>query len=213
MRSVIFVFGCLFCLVTRSALGADGVQTLQSFSKGFQSMAGDFVCRQSEGKEQTQQIMQKGRFAFERSGRFYWEVKEPAPQTIVSDAKHIWLYDPDLNQVTVRTVGTTLGATPVAVFSGRKELTELFEMESLGSKDGLDWVSLRPKKEDMSVRRMRIGFDAQVQPRRLIVSDHFSTDSEYEFSHLEINGQLNPSLFVFVPPKGVEVLEDKTQAR
>src|SRR5258705_12430201 len=56
-----------------------------------------------------------GTMQFVRPGRFRWEYDKPYEQTIVGDGAKLWIYDKDLNQVTVRKLDKALGGSPAAL--------------------------------------------------------------------------------------------------
>ena len=63
-----------------------------------------------------------GTMQFSRPGKFRWEYDKPFEQTIVSDGTRVWLYDKDLNQVTVRRFDRALGSSPAALLAGSNEI-------------------------------------------------------------------------------------------
>src|SRR5215210_9119175 len=56
-----------------------------------------------------------GTMEFARPGRFRWEYNKPYEQTIVGDGARLWIFDKDLNQVTVRKLDRAIGASPAAL--------------------------------------------------------------------------------------------------
>src|SRR5262245_18696546 len=52
-----------------------------------------------------------GTMALERPGRFRWQTSEPMEQLVIADGKKLWVYDVDLEQVTVKKQEKQLGGT------------------------------------------------------------------------------------------------------
>ena len=50
-----------------------------------------------------------GTFEFQRPNRFRFDYRKPFEQTIVADGQTLWLYDVDLNQVTLAQAGQGAG--------------------------------------------------------------------------------------------------------
>jgi hypothetical protein len=70
----------------------------------------------------------EGSFYLHRPQRFRWDYESPAPQLVVADGEHLWLYDPDLEQVTVRRLDDGLSSTPAMLLSGDGVLEDSFRL-------------------------------------------------------------------------------------
>src|SRR5215212_3223775 len=77
-----------------------------------------------------------GTMEFSRPGRFRWEYNKPYEQTIVGDGSRLWIYDKDLNQVTVRKLDRALGASPAALLAGSNEIDKSYTLKSVGADNG-----------------------------------------------------------------------------
>ena len=150
----------------------------------------------------------RGTFAFARPGRFRWTYAKPYPQVIVGDGARVWVYDEDLNQVTVRKLGQALGATPAALLAGSNEALNAFELKDEGTREGLEWVQAIPRDKDSGFERIRMGFGFSGIERMELV-DAFGQTTELRFSGLRRNPRVDPALFSFSPPKGADVVGDK----
>ena len=79
-----------------------------------------------------------GTMGFARPGRFRWEYVKPYEQTIVGDGSRLWIFDKDLNQVTVRKLNQALGASPAALLAGSNEIEKSYALRATGSEGGLE---------------------------------------------------------------------------
>ena len=150
----------------------------------------------------------RGKFVFLRPGRFRWEYAKPVDQLIVGDGERVWIYDRDLNQVTVRRLNAALGSTPAALLAGASDVEKSFELSEAGERDGLEWLEARPKDKEAGFERIRMGFGtAGVQAMEL--TDHFGQTTMLRFTGLERNPKVDPAEFRFEPPKGADVLGEK----
>lgn len=150
----------------------------------------------------------EGRFYLHRPKRFRWDYEVPAPQLVVADGQHLWLYDPDLEQVTVRRLDESLSATPALLLSGDGELEDSFRVGAAYREDGHDWVELVPRYDSADFAGLRVGFeDGRLASMELI--DALGQTTVIQFSELQINPSLDPDLFQFVPPEGADVIEDE----
>ena len=146
-----------------------------------------------------------GTLAVSRPGRFRWDYRTPSEQLLVSDGTTVWLYDVELEQVTVRKADQVLSATPAMLLSGRGTVSESFDAAERGRSEGLEWVALTPKLEDADFREVRLGFrDGELQ--RMELSDRLGQVTRIQFSSVELNPELPADLFSFEPPPGVDVV-------
>ena len=155
-------------------------------------------------------LMQKssGSFEFRRPGLFRWTYAAPTPQLIVGDGKDVWIYDRDLDQVTVRRMAKALGSTPAALLAGSAEVERAFEISEAGEHDGLQWLDAKPRDADAGFGLIRLGLGPKgVEAMEL--SDHFGQTTRLRFYDITLNPELDPGTFRFTPPKGVDVLGER----
>ena len=142
-----------------------------------------------------------------KPGRFRWDYSEPK-QLIVSDGTRLWLYDPELEQATVRKVKDTLSQTPAMLLSGEAKVSDGYVVSAAGSAGGLDWVRLVPRKAEADFRELKLGFAAGTL-KRMEFADKLNQLTRVELTHIERNAHLADSLFQFVAPPGVDVIGPK----
>jgi len=147
-----------------------------------------------------------GRLYLEKPGRFRWEYAKPNEQLIVSDGKNLWLFDVDLEQVTVKPLDASLAATPASLLAGQAGVDESFSVEPApAAGDGLEWFVLTPKRVDTDFTRLRLGLGAG-ELRVMELEDKLQQRTSIEFSGVKRNPRLGRSLFAFEPPAGVDVI-------
>jgi len=195
----------LMALWLAGAAHADAVQALRDFTREVQSGRATFtqvVTAADSAKKKTS----SGSFEFARPNRFRFVYTKPYEQTIVGDGQKVWLYDVDLQQVSVRPMDQALGTTPAALLAGA-QLDKDFELTAQPSAQGLDWVQATPraKTESVGFQSLRVGFKGK-DLAALELVDSFGQRSLLTFSDLAINAPLAADAFRFTPPPGVEVL-------
>jgi len=194
-------------LVAVTPARAAGIDQLKSFYAATKS--GSVAFRQVVvGKGQAAGKESSGTFSFQRPGRFRWAYEKPYEQLIVGDGERLWIYDKDLNQVTVRKLDVALGSTPAALLAGDAALERNFDLEDAGRRGNLDYVSAKPRSPDTGFASVRIGL-ADNLPRTMELADTFGNVTTLSFERFERNVALDPSRFQFVPPKGADVVGDK----
>jgi outer membrane lipoprotein carrier protein len=151
-----------------------------------------------------------GIMEFQRPGKFRWTYQKPYEQLIVGDGSKFWLYDVDLNQVTVRKLDAALGSSPAALLSGSNEIERDFTLTENGTRDGLEWLQATPKGkgQDSSFNSILMGFNAQAELVVMELNDMFGHKTVLRFSAMQRNPKLPEQLFKFTPPKGADVLSD-----
>ena len=147
----------------------------------------------------------RGTVLIDRPGRFRFDYTEP-PQLIVGDGTKVWIYDPDLAQVTVRGVDAALGSTPAALLTTDRPVAEQFRVESLDAGAGFEAFALEPRAEDASFTRIRLAF-AGGELRRMELVDQFGQTSLITFTDIRRQPAIPPGAFTFTPPAGVDVVE------
>jgi len=183
---------------------ASGLAQLKAFVDG--AKTGRTTFRQSvipKGREQAQ--VSSGTFTFARPGRFRWSYEKPYEQLIVGDGAKLWIYDRDLNQVTTHKQDVSLGASPAALLSGDNSLDRNFDVVDAGASDGLEFIDARPRAPESGVERVRIGFRDNL-PRVMELHDTFGNVTTLTFDSFERNVKLDAAQFLFVPPKGADVV-------
>ena len=176
----------------------------------------NFISTSQSGQANFTQVVQdkngkkiqsaSGTMQFVRPGKFRWVYQKPYEQIIVGDGTKFWLYDVDLNQVTVKKLDAALGSSPAALLSGNNEIELAFTLTDSSSKNGLDWLDATAKAPDTGFEKIAMGFNAQGELAVMELRDAFGLKTELRFSKMQRNPQLSPSLFKFVPPKGADVL-------
>jgi len=153
-----------------------------------------------------------GRVAIQRPDKFRWEVTKPIPQLIVANQSRLWIYDPDLEQVTIRTLKTAAGEAPTLLLSyANASLDKEYNVQAMTIKSSsLRWFSLRPKNPDNVFVAVRLGFANNVI-NQMDLQDHLGHTTSVQFNNVKTNLPLASSLFTFKIPKAVDVIDETKQ--
>ncbi len=186
---------------------AAGPDLIKSFVSEVRGLKAEFVqtVLDSNGKPVSQST---GTFQFSRPGKFRWTYVKPYEQLIVGDGAKVWVYDKDLNQVTVKALGDALGSSPAALLAGSNDLDRAYTFAQMPKKDGLDWVEATPNDPDSQFEKMRLGFrKSNVESMQLY--DRLGQVTTIKFTRLERNPKFAADLFRFTPPAGADVVGDQ----
>ncbi|HUS24157.1 MAG TPA: outer membrane lipoprotein chaperone LolA [Candidatus Binatia bacterium] len=206
-RSSGFFLGALGVLAANLVLAnpahAAAPDELQGFVEGTKSLSARF--EQVQTDERGREIQKSsGRLDLQRPGRFRWSYEKPYEQLIVCDGETLWLYDPDLRQVTVRPAGATLQGTPAQLLTDRAALERHFRVERTTGAD--PHLRLLPKSKEGDFTSMELWLAGGV-PQRMRFHDQLGGQTEVRFTAVQRNAALDAARFRFVVPKGVDVVQ------
>lgn len=203
MRKIILSIALL--LLAGSAFAATGARArLDAFAQGLHSLRGTFSQTVIDPHGNVTGTSQ-GTLALEAPRLFRWHVTQPYQQLIVADGSKVWVYEPDLEQATVRDQGATEAHSPLTVLTDLSQLDNEFRTTDIGMRDGLEWMRLVSRSEDPQFKFAEIGFDA-TGPRRMVFEDNLGDRTEIVFSGWQRNPSLPANTFTFVPPKGTDIV-------
>jgi outer membrane lipoprotein carrier protein len=199
----------------------DPLESLSQFLKQTQSGRAQFtqvVSSPSKADQAPRRKTSSGTFEFQRPQLFRFVYQKPFVQSMVSDGQSLWLYDADLNQVTVRKQSQLLGQTPAAFIASSGDLKALqaeFTLKAEPDAEGLQWVRASPKQTEGTVQTIRVGLKpASSAPGAasppilsvLEIVDGLGQTSRLSFQNFEVNLKLPADTFQFKTPSGVQVI-------
>lgn len=192
-------------LVSALAFASEPRATLDAFARDLQGLDGRFEQRVFDANgELTEET--RGRVALAVPRLFRWEYEAPFPQLIVADGNHVWIYDPDLEQVQVRIQSHEEQQSPLAMLIDPSELERQYELAADPEEDGVRWIVLTPKdREQAQFASARLGFEAQSLVRMQML-DALGQRTEMIFSDWRRNPVFGAGTFAFTPPEGVDVV-------
>lgn len=205
MRRLILAAALAAACWTGPAL-AGGLEALKAFVGEARAARTDFV--QTVTDRNGRKVQESsGSFLFARPGKFRWTYVKPFDQVIVGDGVKVWVYDRELQQVTVKALGDALGSSPAALLAGNNDVDRAYTLSGLPARDGLEWLEAVPKDPDSTFEKMRLGFRKSV-PERIELVDRLGQITNIRFSRFERNPKLPADTFQFTPPAGVDVVGD-----
>lgn len=208
--SLLFIFALILSLdVAAHAATGPARARLDAFATGLHALTGHFSQTLTNPNGQASQTS-SGTLALEAPREFRWDTLTPYQQTIVADGGRVWLYDPELEQVTVRRQSTEEAHSPLTVLTDLKQLDKEFKASERGEHDGLVWLRLTSTSPDPQFAWVDLGFDAKGLAR-MAFRDQLGSTTEIRFSDWQRNPSLPSGTFSFVPPKGADVIGDVPQ--
>ena len=148
-----------------------------------------------------------GEMSVKRPGLFYWHTDAPQEQLMVSDGQKVSLWDPDLEQVTIKKLDQRLTQTPALLLSGDvSKISESFDITSKQAGDVMDFT-LKPKTKDTLFDSLRLSFrGGKINDMQLI--DSVGQRTNILFTGVKVNEPIQASKFKFDIPKGADVIQE-----
>ncbi len=191
-------------IVSISAHAGQGLDSLDSFLKNMKTLQGQFVQTQfNVDRRETQRA--SGTLEMSRPGKFRWVYVQPYHQELVADGESLWIYDQDLEQVTQKPLRQATAQAPIMLLLEKKSLDKDYLLTDLGNDQGLDWVGLKPRKDEADVREVKLAFEKTLLAR-MQLTDAFGQTTLIEFKEMKMNPKLAEGAFNFVAPSGVDVV-------
>ena len=210
IKSIFILFSMFFMIAHAASQSASAELTqllisIQTMQASFTQMVYDNhgkVVQESDGK-----------MLLKRPGQFRWEVKKPIPQLVIANGSRLWIYDPDLEQVTIRLIKDTSGETPALLLSRQNIALDRDYVVKYAQKksSSLRWFILIPKEKDSAFASIQLGFlNGNISQMQL--EDQLGHTTLIRFSHIKMNNPSSNTSFVFRVPPAVDVI-DETKSR
>lgn len=195
--------------ISQNLSAATDVEQLQQRLANIHTLQANFSQVVRHGSKIIQQS--QGSFAVVRPGRFRWDSVKPIKQLLIADGKKLWIYDKELNQVSVKPISKGISGTPAFFLSGYDQSIGkyYYVKERPGKKQGDISYTLSPRgKSEATFRYILVNFSGK-NLTFIQLEDHLGQTSEVHFSQMKVNTKLNPALFHFSVPKGADLIQEK----
>ena len=197
----------LFPIASGGTAPAAPSNALEVFLSGLDTLSAGFEQTLSNelGEEMEKSV---GVLYVERPGKFQWAYWEPFPQLLVSDGRSLWIYDEDLEQVTIRDVTASIDDSPAALLGGDVDVDEHYVVIEAGESEGVQWLELTPRDIESQYETVRLGFRGG-ELAAMELFDNLGQKTRIDFQDVRRNPPLEQRLFEFTPPAGVDVVDER----
>lgn len=205
MRFLKFILSLNLVIFAVAAFAEMPADTLEQLLQNTRTYQADFTQTVLDNSQIVQQGA--GQFLLQRPGKFRWDIKTPNKQLLIANGEKLWIYDPDLEQVTIQKVAKAAGNTPALLLAGESQsLSRDFTISTV-NKNGGQGFQLIPKSSNEHFKKVQLYFK-QAELQEMVLDDQLGHTTKIQFKHVRINQALNTNLFNFMPPKGVDVIEN-----
>ncbi len=191
-------------LITSNVIAKTAAVTLQHKLNSLHSMSANF----SQVIRAKNRIISRltGRMALQRPGKFRWDTKEPMAQLVIADSRRVWIYDVDLEQVTVKKQVKGLGGTPALFLGGYSDTVTRDFIVTASNQGKRELFDLHSKSSKDNFQRIKLTFTGDAL-HAIEFFDQLGQHTTVQLSGVKTNLQLAATLFSFKPPKGVDVIQ------
>jgi outer membrane lipoprotein carrier protein len=208
MKQLFGVLLYLFFLLPVSSTGANEAgrarDELERFAASLERFQAEFTQTVKSGDGRIQDQTQ-GEVWLQKPDRLRWVYSGEYPEIIVADGKNIWIYDESLEQVTVKPQSEEATDSPLMILADVSKLDQQFQVTELGDFEGMDLLELKSLDSESEFERILLGLVPD-GIRMMAMEDAFGQRTEIHFQDVKVNAPVDPSLFRFTPPEGVDVV-------
>jgi outer membrane lipoprotein carrier protein len=198
------IFSFIVCMLLSHQIFAEtDVEILAKKLQAMNQMSANFQQVVTSHKKKVSSS--DGKMALQRPGKFRWQTTSPMPQIIVADGQKLWIYDVDLEQVTVKKQNKQLGSTAGLFLSNNIDnLLNDFDI----SQPTPNYFILKSKHPDNNIRRVDLSFNKNAQLSKMSMFDALAQRTDIFLIQININPIFKSDEFIFSPPEGVDTITE-----
>lgn len=211
---IILVFSAIICFPIQGRSQTPSLIEIVAKVQGQYDAHEDFKANfvqeslvKSLGKKQ----VSEGVVFFKKPGKMRWNYQKPFKQEIVSDGKTLWSYRPEEKQVLMSPMSQAAqGKVPSTFLAGLGNLQTDFQIRWGKEPSPQDpyFLELTPNEFQGSLEKLFLLVDREsYRILQAKIQDVMGNTTQISFSKTQFDNRLADSLFVFTPPKGVEVFQ------
>ena len=206
MRAMVFALVAMPVVLAAQEPEVDGggAELLDRFLEMTHTLRADFSQQLLDGEGNIVETA-SGTFSLKRPNRFLWSYSEPFEQRVVADAENLWIYDVELEQVTVGPLEGAIASSPAMLLGGDGRVRDGFEIAESSRDGAVVWISLTPREQGVDFRSVRLAFDAG-ELHALILIDALGQVTSIRFRNVAVNPGIKDEFFEFEPPAGADVI-------
>lgn len=206
MKVISYLVVTLGLFLHSSVFAGQPFENLQVLLNKNASLQANFL---QQTEDANKNVVQKnsGYFIVKKPGKFFWETNPPFEQKVISNGSTLWIFDPDLEQVTISVIDERVQQTPALLLSGQVQDLDKQYTISEQTKEGVMTYMLLPKTTNSLFEKLHLYFNEGVI-QKIQLLDSVGQFSTISLSNVKIDAPVNDSLFEFSVPKGVDIIKN-----
>lgn len=190
--------------ISISANAAD-VERFIAQTKQVKSFVANFTQTTKDKQGKVLQTL-KGVLQVKRPSKINWQTKPPFEQLVVSDGQLVWVYDMDLEQVSIRKLDNRIQETPALLLSGKsQDIKKNFSVTYKKDKNRHRY-QLIPKDESQLYSRLEFVYQGK-NLTSMSIYDAAGQVTDIQFAKIKTNQAISDNVFEFIVPEGVDVID------
>ena len=206
MKLTTLIFLSLLFTPLLSGAANSQQDNLQQHLRNSSHLSGQFT-QVVENSESFQIQSSTGEFWINKPNQFRWHYATPYVQKIISNGDKVWIYDEDLEQVSIKDASTAIQSSPLSIILGSTSIEQHFNVTGLTKKDALEWLKLTPKSDSSGFEFIHVGFDKGMLSR-MELQDNFGQTTRLLFTNIDKTSMIDNSTFNFQVPEGSDVFDE-----
>ncbi len=195
-KLIVMVLALAVSQIVSAGAGKDRLDKLLRETKSVKARFSQTVT----SKSKNQAAHAQGMLYIKRPKYFRWDYEAPYKQSIIADGKRVWVWEPDIEQVSTMMQDAALGGTPAVALMGGESLEKEFKIKELKKRHGLNWVQLIPKNlEDAQFTQITLGLDSKGLKLMEMETKNGQT-SRFHFTEIVHGAKFPKGHFKFTPP-------------
>ncbi|WP_028575144.1 outer membrane lipoprotein chaperone LolA [Desulfonatronovibrio hydrogenovorans] len=209
MKYCTLFFLCLMTVgLTSTWAFSETADLVQERYEAIDSFEADYVQILTNAATREQEEL-TGKIFFQKPLMVRWESRTPEEELLIVNQDTVWNYFPQEETVYRYQADEVLTSrTMLRFISGQAELRQDFRIEDQGLEDGFSKIKLIPKNPEPSLVLAYIWADQEGLMHRILLVDFFGNGNELRLENINLDPELEPDLFTFVPPSGAEVIQE-----
>jgi outer membrane lipoprotein carrier protein len=187
------------------------VENLQHQLGLINSFSANFVQLTQDGLGNTLQRVE-GFMQVVKPGKLRWQTEGIYEQLVISDGKSLWIYDADLEQVSIKDMDNRLSETPALLLGGDvSAIGDDFIITQIPSDNSIRFI-LQPKDTTQLFDSLELDFnklDQQQSLTQMIIRDASGQVTDISFNNVTNNPKLKSKVFSFDIPAGIDVIDGR----
>ncbi|MFK5893136.1 MAG: outer membrane lipoprotein chaperone LolA [Pseudomonadota bacterium] len=157
-----------------------------------------------------------GQLIINRPHQFVLNYTKPDQQRYISDGKTLWIYDVELEQVTIKAVDENFFSSPVLLLSSDKNIKDVYHINETIDYDApeKDVFNLTAKvvtdESNNMFKNIQLIF-LKHQLVEIIMQDNFEQTTRLTLYNQQVNTAIDSDTFSFIIPFGVDVIGTQVQ--
>lgn len=210
MKFYYWVLALIFFSIKLYATTAESpVNQLAGLLAQYQSLTANFSqsVYDAKGNDASAQVS-SGNMALKRPENLKWETQKPTEQLIMTDGKTLWIYDKDLQQVTISQLQKKSKRTPaLLMMTSASDIEKNYQVSFYPSPKAETAFQLIPKSKQPDFQWVRFYFENK-KLSKMQIQDNIGQLTSISFSQQKTNPSLPNSLFHLTIPKGVDIIKE-----